>query len=186
MTHKPKIKIKINTDQKLDKDGIKPKIKIKINVDRKLDEDSIRPHKKSLKEKKEKSHKFVFSPKEKLDIITIKTSLKSIIRDYDHNFPIINELVIDCHDIVTRTYQFIRLYLLRRYCQIQEQINTGLIQMPPDTLFPVLEKTRKSVKILSNKIDIDLILYFMRACGIGDTRGKKVSNQKLKKIRGVL
>lgn len=49
----------------------------------------------------------------------IKTSLRSILKDYDINFPIINQLVIDCHQLVTRTYQFIRLYLLNQYFKNQ-------------------------------------------------------------------
>ena len=53
--------------------------------------------------------------KSKSNFITVKTSLKSILRDYDLNYPIINQLVIDCHVIITRTYQFIRLYLLYQF-----------------------------------------------------------------------
>lgn len=155
----------------------KPKIKIKIKTNHELDKGCTETHKNT---EKKQTHRFVFSPNGKLDVVTVKTSLKSILQNYDHNFPTINRLVIDCHDMVTRTYQFIRLYLLHRYYQIQEQINIGIIQTPPDTLFPVLEKSRKGVKIISKEIDIDLILYFLRACGTKDARGKKVSNQKLK------
>ncbi len=69
--------------------------------------------KKKKKEKdKDKKRKSFFSQKEKGPIITIKTSLKSILKDYKSNYSIINKLVIDCNDIVIRTYQFIRLYLL--------------------------------------------------------------------------
>ena len=53
--------------------------------------------------------------KSKSNFITVKTSIKSILRDYDLNYPIINQLVIDCHVIITRTYQFIRLYLLYQF-----------------------------------------------------------------------
>ena len=42
----------------------------------------------------------------------VKTSLKSILKDYDNNFPIINNLVLECNEIVIRTYQFIRLDII--------------------------------------------------------------------------
>ncbi len=46
--------------------------------------------------------------------VTVKTSLKSIIKD-DDTLVKINELVIKCNDIVSDTYQFIRLYCLYQY-----------------------------------------------------------------------
>ena len=44
---------------------------------------------------------------------TIKCSLKSILRDYQTIQPIINDLVTRCNDLVTETYQLIRLYCLK-------------------------------------------------------------------------
>lgn len=133
-----------------------------------------------LDKKENENHRPLFSPKFKSNFITVKTSMKSILKDYDINFPKINNLVIECHEIVTRTFQFIRLYLLYKYNQIQNQLHDGLIESPPDTLFPVLTKIRKGKTITSSGIDIDIILYFMRACGINDPRGKKVSNNQVK------
>jgi len=74
----------------------------------------------------------------------IKTSLKSILRNYDFNFPIINQLVIDCHQLVTRTYQFIRLYLLDQYFK--------------DQILPTINK--------------DFILSCMRVCGQSSSVGR--------------
>ena len=107
--------------------------------------------KKKKKEKdKDKKRKPFFSQKEKGPIITIKTSLKSILKDYNSNYSIINKLVIDCNDIVIRTYQFIRLYLLDCYHK--------------NKTIPILDK--------------DNILYFIRAGGIQDNRGRHQINNE--------
>ena len=91
----------------------------------------------------------VFESKKKGNFITIKTSLKSILKDYENNFPKINDLVLECNEIVIRTYQFIRLYILHCYYNNKD--------IP--------------------KLDKDTILYFIRACGIRDKRGKKSKNK---------
>lgn len=91
----------------------------------------------------------VFESKKKGNFITIKTSLKSILKDYENNFPKINDLVLECNEIVIRTYQFIRLYILHCYYNNKD--------IP--------------------KFDKDTILYFIRACGIRDKRGKKSKNK---------
>jgi len=120
-----------------------------------------------------------FSPREKSGVVSVKTSLKSILKNYGRNFPIINRLVIDSHEIVTRTYQFIRLYLLAEYEKIK--IASFINQSePPKTLFPILKKKENNVIIESSEIDKDLILYFLRAGGISDPRGTKVSNPEIK------
>lgn len=84
----------------------------------------------------------------KLNIYTVKTSLKSILIDYDNNFNIINQLVLDSNEIVIQTYQFIRLYFL--YCFYNN--------------FEFID------------IDKDSVLYFIRTLGIRDTRGSKSDN----------
>ena len=68
-----------------------------------------------MKRKKKVKPKSVFQPKQKGNFITIKTSLKSILKDYENNFQKINEIVLECNEIVIQTYQFIRLYLLDCY-----------------------------------------------------------------------
>jgi len=103
---------------------------------------------KKKKKDKEKKRKPFFSQKEKGSFITIKTSLKSILKNYTINQPKINKLVIECNDIVIRTYQFIKLYLLDCYYK------------------------NKSIPTL----DKDTILYFIRACGIRDNRGRQQAN----------
>lgn len=97
-----------------------------------------------------KDNKILGSPS-KSNIITIKTSLKSILRDYDLNFPIINQLVIDCHEIVSRTYQFIRLYVLDMFLHGQP--------------LPIINK--------------DFILSCIRIGGKVSTRGRKPSKTEL-------
>ena len=101
----------------------KPKIKLKFNPKLKPKQQHIKPN---------------FS--------VIKTSLKSILKNYHDNFPIINQLVIDCHQIVTRTYQFIRLYLLNQFM--------------------------KGYNMNSIRINKDFILSCIRVCGHSDARGR--------------
>ena len=91
----------------------------------------------------------IFEPKSKSNFLVVKTSLKSILKDYDNNFPIINNLVLECNEIVIRTYQFIRLFILHKYYK------------------------NESIP----KLDKDNILYFIRACGIRDKRGKVSANK---------
>jgi len=74
----------------------------------------------------------------------IKTSLKSILRNYETNFPIVNQVVIDCHQLVTRTYQFIRMYLLNQYLKDQKLVT----------------------------VNKDFILSCMRVCGHSSSSGR--------------
>lgn len=101
-----------------------------------------------VKKKKKKSK--LFQPQIKSNFLCVKTSLKSILKNYDTNFPKINELVLECNEIVIRTYQFIRLFILYKYHNKQ----------------PIPEINREN------------IMYFIRACGIRDKRGKKSRNTK--------
>ena len=61
---------------------------------------------------------------------TIKTSLKSIIKDSEIHQKI-NELVIRCNDIVIDTYMFIRLYALNLYHKKQAipELNSNFISI---------------------------------------------------------
>jgi hypothetical protein len=94
-------------------------------------------------------HKSLFdTSNNKLNIFAVKTSLKSILKDYDKNFIFINTLVKDANECVIQTYQFIRLYFL--YCFYN---NIEFIE-----------------------INTDNVLYFMRALGTRDNRGKKPEN----------
>ena len=56
----------------------------------------------------------VFEPKRDNAYCTVKTSLKSILRDVAQK-DIIQDIVIRCNDIVTEAYQFIRLYRLHLF-----------------------------------------------------------------------
>src|SRR5581483_8675356 len=67
-----------------------------------LKEQSSRPHKNRVSHQKS-SH------------LTIKCSLKSILRDPQSLLPIFDNLVVNCNDIITETYQFIRLFCLHKY-----------------------------------------------------------------------
>jgi hypothetical protein len=83
---------------------------------------------------------------------TIKTSLKSIIKDTEIHKQI-NELVIKCNNIVIDTYMFIRLYALHLYHK-KENI--------PD-------------------LNSNFISYVFMTLGTRDTRGKKSTNGDLTK-----
>jgi len=88
--------------------------------------------------------------KEKTPYRTIKTSLKSIIKDPEiHNK--INELVIKCNHIVIDAYMFIRLFALYKY------------------------KNNQSIPDL----DSDFISYVITTLGTKDTRGKQSKNTTL-------
>lgn len=82
---------------------------------------------------------------------TIKTSLKSILKDEKLIQPQINNLVIECNQIIIQGYQFLRLYILYHY---ENNLN----------LPEVNEK---------------LISYIIKVQGIRDNRGKKSKDIKL-------
>ena len=105
------------------------------------------------KKRKKNISKSIFEPKSRGNFIVVKTSLKSILKDYGNNFPILNNLVLECNEIVIRTYQFIRLFILHKYYK--------------NETIP--------------KLDKDTILYFIRACGIRNKCGKKPTNKEFAK-----
>jgi hypothetical protein len=82
---------------------------------------------------------------------TVKTSLKSILLNYNDIQPEINKLVIKCNDIVVQTYQFIRLYFLKQY------------------------HDNKDLPIINEKF----FLYALKTQGTRDTRGKKAKDDTL-------
>jgi hypothetical protein len=105
--------------------------------------------KKKLENDTQKS--FFDSKNNKLNIFVVKTSLKSILKDFNNNFIIINNLVKEANECVIRTYQFIRLYFLHCYYNNLEFI----------------------------EINKDNVLYFMRALAIRDNRGAHSKNTEL-------
>ena len=105
------------------------------------------------KKRKKNISKSIFEPKSRGNFIVVKTSLKSILKDYGNNFPILNNLVLECNEIVIRTYQFIRLFILHKYYK--------------NETIP--------------KLDKDTILYFIRAGGIRNKCGKKPTNKEFAK-----
>ena len=113
----------------------------------------MKKRKKRKKKPKDKIQKSVFEPKTRGNFIVVKTSLKSVLKDYETNFTIINNLVLECNEIVIRTYQFIRLFILHKY-----YMNETIPQLDKDT-----------------------ILYFIRAGGIRDKRGKTATNKVFEK-----
>ena len=68
--------------------------------------------KKKLEDNKEISKSLFDNKNEKLNIFVIKTSLKSILKDYNNNYIIINNLVKEANECVIRTYQFILKIIL--------------------------------------------------------------------------
>ena len=132
----------ISKNHPLDSDGIK-KIQIKPKPPEQL--------KKETKKRKKKHETLSpFTPKKKSNFVTVKTSLKSVLKNYNHNLPLINQLVYDCHEITVRTYYFMRLYILHKYSKID---------MSKETLIPPLDR--------------DYIMSFVRAIGTHDPKGRK-------------
>ena len=82
---------------------------------------------------------------------TVKTSLKSILRDFTTYQPLINDVVLRCNAIITEAYQFIRLYCLNKYRENEP--------MP--------------------SLDEKFILYCIKATGSRDNRGRKAENEVL-------
>ena len=111
----------------------------------------VKKKKKLDNNEKDEYKPFFSNHNNKLNIYTVKTSLKSILIDYDNNYSIINQLVLDSNEFVIQTYQFIRLYFLYCFHNDLEFIN----------------------------IDKDSVLYFMRTLGIRDNRGSKPDNNDL-------
>ena len=105
--------------------------------------------KKKLENDNKKS--FFDNKNDKLNIFVIKTSLKSILKDFNNNFIIINNLVKEANECVIRTYQFIRLYFLHCYYNNLEFI----------------------------EINKDNVLYFMRALAIKNNVGAPSKNTDL-------
>ena len=107
--------------------------------------------KKKKLEKEEKVKSLFYNNEDKLNIFVIKTSLKSILKDYKNNFIVINNLVKEANEYVVRTYQFIRLYFLHCYYN-----NIDFIDINKDT-----------------------VLYFMRALAIPTNIGRSAKNTDL-------
>ena len=105
--------------------------------------------KKPDKDDKDDNYKSIFNQqKQKSTVFTIKTSLKSILKDYKDNYPIINDIVKDMNDIAIISYMFIRLYIL--YCY----------------------KNNKNIPDLNRRN----ITYFIKACGKKSNNGRKSNN----------
>jgi hypothetical protein len=90
-------------------------------------------------------------PKRENAYSTVKTSLRSILRDQRHR-EAFEEIVFRCNDIVVSSYQFIRLYCVHLFEQNQ----------PLPTL------------------DEHFIKYCIRAVGKRDRRGRKPADDELK------
>ena len=95
--------------------------------------------------KKRKKESFEsFRTDEKSSYKTIKTTLKSVLRD-NNIVPVLENLVLDINDLVIHTYQFIRLYILYHYANKLE--------------LPTIDET--------------FIMYCIRILGTRDNRGAK-------------
>ena len=93
----------------------------------------------------------VLEPSAKGNFSTIKTSLKSIVKD-ENDLPIINNMVVLLHEISVITMQFLRLFILYKYK------NKEMDSLP--------EFTTNNIK------------YFIRACGIRGN-GTSAKNEAL-------
>ena len=82
---------------------------------------------------------------------TIKTTLKSILRNKTETLPCINNLVCELNDLVIHSYQFIRLYVLQCYNNSEE--------LP--------------------KIDEKFITYCIKTLGVKTKQGRKSKDTEL-------
>jgi hypothetical protein len=98
----------------------------------------------------ETTQKGIDFTKHKIPFKSVKTSMKSIIKDVETQKSI-NELVIRINDIVIDVYQFIKLYILKKLNDNQQ--------------LPV--------------INSDFIKYCITALGTRDNRGKKIKETPL-------
>ena len=101
--------------------------------------------------KKKKKEFEGFRKSEKSPYKTIKTTLKSVLRNKTDALPCINNLVCELNDLVIHSYQFIRLYILECYNNKEELPN----------------------------IDDKFISYCIKTLGIRDNRGKKSKDTEL-------
>ena len=101
--------------------------------------------------KKKKKEFDGFRKSEKSPYKTIKTTLKSILRNKTETLPCINNLVCDLNDLVIHSYQFIRLYVLECYNNSEE--------LP--------------------KIDEKFIIYCIKTLGVKTKQGRKSKDTEL-------
>lgn len=107
------------------------------------------PPKKKRKPKENVSN--FLQPSSKSDHLTVKTSLKTIMLNYERDFPAINQLVLDAQEIVVRSYLFIRLFILHKYYANE---------IIPD-------------------VDKEFVLYCIRTLGIRAKCGRQAINKAL-------
>ena len=101
--------------------------------------------------KKKKNEFEGFRKSEKSPYKTIKTTLKSLLRNKKEVLPCINNLVCEVNDLVIHSYQFIRLYILKCYNKKEE--------LP--------------------EINDKFISYCIKTLGVRDNRGKKSKDTEL-------
>jgi hypothetical protein len=92
-----------------------------------------------------------FRSNEKSAYTTIKTTLKSVLHNHKEVQPVITHLVFEMNDLMIRSYQFIRLYVLKCYNNNQ----------------PLPEINEK------------FILYCIKTLGLRDKRGKQSKDTDL-------
>jgi hypothetical protein len=102
-----------------------------------------------VKKKKEAFQKF--RSDDKSAYTTIKTTLKSVLRNHKEVQPVITNLVFEMNDLMIHSYQFIRLYIL--YCYTNNQ------------LLP--------------EINDRFILYCIKTLGVRSNQGAKSQNTEL-------
>jgi hypothetical protein len=147
--------------------------------------------KNNLTSQKTESHWPLFS-RQKRDVFCIKTSLKSIVINREVHQEL-NQIVIACHQLMTRAYEFIRLYLLKKYIDINHSLDLKNITVPPPTLFPmnprkleIWEDQQRNPPTNKNKIvhpetfDAEIFEYFIRACAQCNACGAKPAFKEIR------
>ena len=170
-TCQPKIHITIRPDYLPKSESVPDPDKIsKIQI-------KIKDIKNIIPVQKIENHLPLFST-QKRDIFCIKTSLKSIIRNPEVHQEL-NQIVINCHLLMTRAYEFVRLYLLKKYQEINRELDLKIITQPPPTMFPINPRTQKKsstdqeISDSPEAFDAEIFKYFIKACARCSTAGSK-------------
>ena len=134
------------------------------------------------------SHLPLFST-QKRDVFCVKVSLKSIVKNQEVHQQI-NQTVIKCHHLTMLAYEFIKLYLLKKYQEINHDLDLRIITQPPPTMFPINPRTQEKWDAQLQKktptdddtkeerpetFDAEIFEYFIKACTQGSVSGRKPS-----------
>lgn len=116
--------------------------------------------------------KDIIFQRQKSLVYVIKTALKKVIRNQER-LESLKSVVLECHELTTTVYQFMRLYLLKRYQRVIEQLENGTITAPPESLLPTFMKQGVPIVGMDEKL-VDLFIMACTTRGGSGSRTNKV------------